>query len=350
MQAIIEKRSGDVSPKVIFFRKPMAAAPIPPPSTQGPNWHDPGRQGTHAAIAAALFALLAAIAAMGTCYVNASNRSDQKTLQAQQAEDKYVDGRIDNKLNPAVEKISKHIDEKLAPIQSDLSTLKQDVAELKGQFEQLNRDQKRISARVDQQQDSLAKQRDLFASQQVFFARMLDPDRALRTIRESLQSAQTQRVLLAPADVAEYRDLVRVLPRSAHEYWQTAAAIINYQSFVNQIENNAPDPAKVSVPCGGLTTGKGGGNVFKDIVISGCVVDLDSTQNALIGVVLKDDVIRYHGGPLPPMNVIFVNCTFEFDLPAVPVRQLSRPATNLILTLLNSPTQTNVKAENTPES
>jgi hypothetical protein len=57
-----------------------------------------------------------------------------------------------------------------------------EVAELNGRFRQLDNEQKKISGRLVQQQGSLA-------MQPAFFAKVIDPNRALAAIKDSLQSA-----------------------------------------------------------------------------------------------------------------------------------------------------------------
>jgi hypothetical protein len=104
------------------------------------------------------------------------------------------------------------------------------------------------------------------------------------------------------------------------------------------MSGEAPDPAKVSTACEGITEGTGGNNMFVGVPISHCVVDLDSTHNALLNVVIKDSVIRYHGGPVN-ISAVFVNCTFILDLP--PNKAPAQPA--ILYALLNSPDQRTVR-------
>lgn len=153
-------------------------------------------------------------------------------------------------------------------------------------------------------------------NQQISLARIMDPDRLLGMIRAELQVAQASGKLLPISDLDDYRNAVQALSSSARDYWMTAAAIINYQSLINQA-NGAPDPFKVSRVCLGLTT-EGTITVTDSLhvggVYSNCRVDLDT--NAFSGTVFRDSVIRYKGGKTALINVVFQNCTFVLDLPS----------------------------------
>jgi hypothetical protein len=116
------------------------------------------------------------------------------------------------------------------------------------------------------------------------------------------------------------------------------AAIINYQSKIDQLSGEAPDPVKISKPCGGLTAGTGGHNLFARMTFSNCIVDLD-TDDMFQNVTFINSVIRYKGGPANLFNVAFVNCTFQLDLP--PNSSPAKP--NFLFALLDSPKQTSVK-------
>jgi hypothetical protein len=318
MQAVAERSS--VSPKVIVFRTRMGAqAPLPPEHpqpTQPPDWHDPQRHGSKAAIAAAVFACIAAIAAGGTFYVNWSNRSDQKTQQSQAQADTHANALIDLKLNPAVKAVNDHTDEKFGELSNQIHALDVRIARLEGP---LTNRVSTLERRADQQ-GSLAK--------------LIDPSRILATIRAELQVAQATGKLLPASDLNDYRNAIRALPTSAYEYWTTAAAIINYQSLINQMSGEAPDPSTVSKPCHMLTShGERGnlsiGNVFiGGQPISNCVVDLDT--QTFSSVIFKNSVVRYNGGPTHLTNVAFVNCRFILNLKAQ-----TKPAnTSLLLALL----------------
>ena len=116
----------------------------------------------------------------------------------------------------------------------------------------------------------------------------------------------------------------------------TIAEIINYQSFIDQMNHHAPDPAAVSRPCFGVTSGEFGVsryNAYVNAAYSDCIVDLDT--NGFHYVKFSDSVIRYHGGPVDLVNVEFVNCRFDLD---VPVSAPANPARDRLLkTLLESP-------------
>jgi hypothetical protein len=175
--------------------------------------------------------------------------------------------------------------------------------------------------------------------QQEALNRLQDPDRILAIIRAQVQLAGNANKILPVSDVADFKNALDFVPASAREYWTTVAAVVNYQSLVNQLTGKAPDPSKVSRPCAGLTEGSGGNNFFGGFVFRGCVVDLDSTLNTLSNVTFADSVIRYHGGRTDLRNVRFLNCRFILDL-----RPDGKPPTRerFVMALLKSPDQTSI--------
>jgi hypothetical protein len=325
MQAVVERSSP--LPKVIVFPKRMAAqAPIPPPE-HGPSGHDPVVHGSKAAIAAAIFAGLAMVATFVTAYVNWSNRSDQKTQQVQQQADTHTNELIESKLNPAVKVINDHIDTKVGELSNQIHALDVRLARLEGP----------LAGRVSRLETR--------ANQQASLAKILDPSRVLAMIRRDIQTAQTSPTLLPASDVNDYRNAIQALPTTANEYWTTAAAIINYQSYINQMSGEAPDPTKVSRSCGGTTTVDNNGNlsignITEGGVISGCIVDF-GTVNGFQNVTFKDSVIRYQGGPVAARNVRFINCRFLLDLHNIKSPATYKP-TELLTALLNSPDQKDI--------
>lgn len=328
MQAVIAEQSY-ASPKVIFFPTRMAApqAPNPPeqPREQGRTRHDHIIHGSKAAIAAAVFAGLAMIATFATAYVNWSNRSDQKTQQARDQADAHTSGLIDSKLNPVSKAVNDHIDQKVGELSGQIHALDVRIARLEGP---LTRRVSKLETR---------------ANQEASLARLIDPNRVLATIRAEIQMADTDRRILPVSTITDYKNAIQTLPTSAREYWTTAAAIINYQSLIDQMSGQAPDPNKVSVRCAGLTNQEdvhSGNNLFIGVPISKCVVDLDT--NKFSGTVFRDSVIRYHGGPVYLNGVSFVNCRFVVSLPQ-PTKAPDSTAQKFLRVLLESPNQTDIK-------
>jgi hypothetical protein len=139
------------------------------------------------------------------------------------------------------------------------------------------------------------------------------------------------------AKLVDFKLAVRALPQSASDYWKTVAAIINYQSFLDHLSGQAPDPAAVSKPCGGVTNGLNGtvvtGNTWEKIGFSKCIIDLDT--NSFRDVVFKDSVIRYRGGITSISNVLFINCRFVVEIRGS--APASIPENHLLLALLDSP-------------
>lgn len=161
----------------------------------------------------------------------------------------------------------------------------------------------------------------------------------LQGIRAKIQSAEASKVSLPPSQLDNYRNTIRAIPSSSGEYWQTVAAIINYQSLIKQRSGEAPDPAKVARPCIGPNFTR---SLFSGVMFRDCVVLLDTNQ--FQNVTFQDSVIQYRGGPVVLADVRFVNCRFVLELAA------NKPATpaqeKLLLALLNSPDQKIVQVPN----
>ena len=213
--------------------------------------------------------------------------------------DEHINTLIRNEIDPEKKDINGHIDK----LGEKIDGLSERVARLEGPLT------KRVSE-LEHRTD-----------QQVSLSKLIDPNRILGTIRAELQVAQANGKVLPVSDLNDFRNAVQALSPSAHEYWKTVAAIINYQSAINQMTGNAPDPTKVSHVCLGLTAGTGGNNSYNFVPISNCVLDLDTTNDLLSNLVIKNSVIRYHGGTVRLMNVTFINCAFILDIsdsPQVP--------------------------------
>jgi hypothetical protein len=290
------------------------ASPVPaPPETLGWN---PSRHGNFAQWASAIGSVLAIGLTLWFHY----------TANASVASDEHVGTIVDAKLNPAVKGINDSISKQLEPITRKLDEVASKVDDAQGQL-------KRLRGDVDNQAQ---KQKQLMA-----VVRVQDPSRVLATIRAEIQVAQASGKLLPISDVNDYRDAVRALPASAHEYWTTVAAIINYQSLLNQMSGEAPDPATVSKPCPMFTNDQNHlsyGNTFNGFVISKCVVDLDN--QIFKDVTFTNSVVRYRGGPVALNGVTFVNCRFVLGLVKAPS---TRAQENLLLALFNSPDQKTIQ-------
>lgn len=314
MQAVAERSSA--LPKILVFRTRMAAPDTTPPQPPNPQqgFHPPthGNWAQWAAVFIASLAFLGLLANIGlTLYFH-------YTASQSQASDDHVNGLIRGQVDSAKKDINDHIDKKVDPLSDKIDRLSDRVS--------------RIEGRLDKRVSSLERRAD----QQTSLAKLLDPSRILAMIRRDIQTAQDSNKLLTISDVNDYRNAVQALPTTAYEYWTTAAAIINYQSYINQMSGEAPDPATVSRPCGGLTAGTGGNNAyFGPFVFERCIVDLDATHNLISGAIFRNSVIRYHGGPTYLSNIQFLNCRFQLELPAsVP----ANPERNrLLMALLNAP-------------
>jgi len=300
----------DTSTEVVDFvvmAPPKPKKPTDPPSEPGP--YNPSRHGTWAQWAAFVAAMLSL--GLTLWYHFAAS--------AATASDEHIGTIVDSKLNPAVKGINDNISKQLEPITKKLDEVASKVDDAQGQL-------KRLRGDVDEQGQK--------QKQQLAVARIYDPARILATIRAEIELAQERGKVLPASEVNDYRDAVQALPASAYEYWTTVAAIINYQSLLNQMSGEAPDPAKVAKPCYGENARH---NVFFGGILHNCMVVLDT--EAFNHVTFQDSVIIYHGGPVSLNAITFVNCRFVVDFP--PQHELPADK-SLVLALLASPDQKSI--------
>jgi hypothetical protein len=163
----------------------------------------------------------------------------------------------------------------------------------------------------------------------------LEGGKALAAIRSEIKQAEASRTKLSASRLSAYKATLHALPSSTEQYWGTVAAVINYQSFLNQMNGDAPDPTKVAKPCPIAPMPF----VMVGFSVSECVIDLD--KNQFRSIVFRNSVIRSAGGPFALQNVTFINCRFVVTLPeAAPSTPQQQ---NLMLALLNSPDQKNIQ-------
>jgi hypothetical protein len=272
--------------------------------TPRPPAYEPTRHGTLSQIIAVFVALLLGV--INICLLVSWKHQEQDAKTA----DEHTNTLIEAKLTPAV----KAITDSIAVLRDKVAQLDKDVGEAQGEL-------KRMKARAkdrDQEQGELR-------------AQIQDPVLILGTIRKEIQTAQANKTALPEPQLVLYRKALFDFQPGVPEYWTTLAAIVNYQSWLNQKNAVAPDPAKISRPCKVLTGGH-------DNIIMGeyrdCIVDLDT--QSFVGATFIDSVIRYRGGSTSLVNVRFINCYFILDLPS------SSAPNNLLFALLISTNQTNV--------
>lgn len=154
----------------------------------------------------------------------------------------------------------------------------------------------------------------------------------LGTLKAALETAQQTGQVIPDTQLVDYKHALQQSPTSVSGYWTTVASIINYQSFLDQVQGRAPDPTAVSNHCF-IVAPNSYNNIYQDVPFSNCVVDLDT--NSFSNVVFQNSVVRYRGGPVSLKNVRFVNCRFVLDIPtAAPV---NRERDQLLMTLFNAP-------------
>lgn len=312
--AIIEEvlKLEDTSGGIVDF-PPMAPNPNPPaiipPARQTGTSPRLNRWGP-----VIVASILSALLALG---VQSHFRSSDS---AAKSADEHIGKLISNQLDPAVKDINANVDKQVGPLKDQLNVLAQQVGQLQGRFQQLDEGQKKLGTRMSQQES---------------LGRLLDPNRVLATIRAEVQVAQQTNKLVQASDLADYKTALRTLSSSSENYWTTVAAVINYQSLLNQLSGEAPDPTKVARPCLDEhyrnNTFNGGG--FRNCYV---VLDTESFNN----LTFQDSVVIYHGGPVALNGVRFINCRFVLELSAQPVNP---PQSNLMLAILDSPDQKTIQ-------
>ncbi len=292
-------------------RKQPAVTPEPAPTTSTTTaawWHNPPKW---------IWLLTVAVGLGG--WANFLTHHSEVSATATNT---LTNSLIDAKLNPAKDAINTHTDEKVGALGAKIDTLSDRVS--------------RIEGHLDRRVSSLETKSDHYAS----LARLQNPDRVLALIRDEINNALVSGKALPSSNLADYRNALLELPQTSLTYWTTAAAIINYQSKLSQMNGVAPDPVKVSKTCAGITYGSGSHNRFEGQVFSDCIVDLDKTNDQFVNVMFRDSVIRYSGGSdFVLRNVRFVNCNFQITVP--PNHRASKMP-NLLQTLLQSPNQESI--------
>jgi len=286
-----------------------------------PTKFDPPKHGNLAQWAAVIVALVIAV---GNIALTFHFHSEQT---AASASDEHTNQLIDEKLQPAVKEINENTDRRAESLNNQLSDLNRRVGITEGELDLLKNGFKKQALQQEKLNDRLRQQEAL--------NRLQDPNRTLAAIRAEIQDAESSNRKLPESDLAVYRDAIHALAPSAANYWVTMAAIINYQSRLNQMSGEAPDPSEVARPC---LDENSIGNVFSGVTFPRCTVVLDN--EAFDHVVFQDSVIFYHGGPVSLNNVRFVNCTFKLELTSQPGPP---PQKNLLLALLDSPNQKTVE-------
>jgi len=278
---------------------------------------------TRPEIFASVSCVVALAAMVGTIANSCASHKSAAVNQAQYDETK-LNQRIDSRIQSST---------KLDTVIEKLNGISERLSRLEGWKEGI---ESRVS-KISKEQGELKQH----VSGQQALAKLVNPNRVLATIRAELSAAGEQSASLPRSQVLEYKNAVKELPPSTNAYWATVAAIINYQSLLDQLSGEAPDPAKVSHPCAGLTTSKHSssyGNTFTGAPIANCVVDLD--RETFIDDTFVDCVVRYHNGPTMLRNVQFINCRFILDPPPT---EPSPQQVQLLQALLDAQSQTRVR-------
>jgi hypothetical protein len=285
----------------------------PPPATRERSHENTAQRGA---------LILAGLAFVGLLANLALNMYLHYAAGQAQASDNHIKQLIGDQVNPE--------------LKSHDADLGKRMVGLSGKIDGLSVRLSHVEGSLDRRVSSLETQ----AARQASLAKLQGPGRSLALIRAEIELADMSGKLLAASDLADYRNVALELPPSANEYWTTLAAIINYQSKLNQMSGEAPDPLKISKACGGLTNNenmRNPGNSYMNERLTNCVIDLDN--ESLLGVTVVNSVIRYSGGPVNLNDVRFLNCRFILS-----VDVKTKPANSgLLLALLDSPDQKDIR-------
>jgi hypothetical protein len=276
---------------------PVSSSPESPLAPVESTKHNPAKHGNWAQWAAVLLALV-------NIALYLSTRSEQK---ASISSDDHLQKAIGEKFDP----FKAELERKFEKIDGQFADLSGKIGHVQGQMDELNA----RAGKLATSQDELRRRVD----GQEAVTRVINPNRIFATIQGEIEMAEKERRPIPPSELADYKLALLSLPsnkgasiqpNASSHFWITAAAIINYQSRLNQLGGNAPDPEKVAKPCippnwrHNLIQGG-----FRD-----CVVSLDT--NSFRDVTFVDSVIIYKGGGAVLDNVTFVNCAFKLDLPS----------------------------------
>jgi hypothetical protein len=280
---------------------------VPPPTPSTTTWWQ--RHGTTAQWIAVTVAIFVGLGTLGTTiYFHVSEANAKNT-------DEHMKSIIGNQLAQAINPVNDNINTKTGQLNDKIGGLSERIARIEGS----------LGNRVSELETRADRQTSLVTLQ--------NPARTLALVRAEIQVAEASGKTLPKTQLADYRKAVQALPASAFEYWTTVAAIINYQSKLNQMSGEAPDPATVSRPCEGITNeGRfiSSGNTIANMHVSNCIADIDT--DTFQNVTFVNSVIRYNGGSVTLMNVKFVNCRFVLNLP----KNKKPVSPNLLTALLES--------------
>jgi hypothetical protein len=170
----------------------------------------------------------------------------------------------------------------------------------------------------------------------------------LPAVRAALDVAQKTPIEIPAETVAEIKTKLNKTPPSAPEFWQTAAAVINYHvgestpSFPRCRMDQAPAELAESINATQTTI------KLKAIPFENCEVVLDSpeVQSRFLNVLGTIDIefrhcrVVYRGGPIffpaqvvpgrKTVSVIFTNCVFDLSTLGVPPRDAQQMLSGLL--------------------
>jgi hypothetical protein len=318
MQALRKKI--DPSPgKLLVFPSRMSTPPIPEvpePPVQHTWWQ---RHGTTAQLVTSVVAIVGLFLNLGvTLWVRSTQTASTVT-------DEHTNTLIEAKLKPDLKDATLPLSSQIGDLGRKIDSLSDRVSRIEGS----------LGSRISSLETK--------ADRQASLGRLENPGRTLALIRQEIENAYARERILSESTLVDYRNALQTVPPSTFEYWATVAAVVNYQSKMNQMAGIAPDPMKVSKFCGGLTNGNGinnHNNFYRGEVFRNCIVDLDT--DTFQEVEFKDSVVRYSGGEVHLNDVNFVNCRFILK-----IAERTKPANApLLLALLKSDDQKEIRIPN----
>jgi hypothetical protein len=140
-------------------------------------------------------------------------------------------------------------------------------------------------------------------------------------LADAASIAQKSGVIDTVENVAKIQQKLANTPLTTPDSIRATASIINYSSFVREKTGAFPDATSVRAkPCQHVMIGDGVSPVnqilinMTNVEFRGCLVRLDGLS--ITRGVISNAIVLYDGGPVRLNNVKFINCLFEFRLPA----------------------------------
>jgi hypothetical protein len=275
-------------------------------------------------------AIIAALAAWGTFFVNSSNRKDaQAQTQLAQSERK-IDGQIDRKLIPVGEQlltkadgttVTRQFGDLHDEITRQFQSLHSDIEKGNDLIRQSREEVAKLSGRVE----GIDKNVDLLLQKQLKVAADFPPP----VLADQIENVNFLYRLAVDRKVDipnETNNLLRVKLASVHsqspEFWPLASTVLSRASAA----------LIGTMPTFRIFSGTIRGSSFENlhVILDGSSFMQNSFENC---------VVEYRGGPTIVQGNIFINCLFVFNVRGTPPPDGQRLVRTILASNLRSVTQ-----------